>query len=191
MIAMQYVIPLPADYNMQIIKERAQQNGHKTDGFSDLAFKAYLISEKGRFGNDANRYAPFYLWNDHGGMNQFLLGGPYDNILASFGWQQVNIGVPLSVRIGEDFPRVRWAVELAGRIPRAESLAGFGEILAAQLPDAGDAAGEVLVYNPDKWGFSRFAFYETLPEEWEAADTRPLNGVSYEVNVYEVLHLSR
>ncbi|NGZ74723.1 DUF4865 family protein [Saccharibacillus alkalitolerans] len=193
MIAMQYIISLPDDYNMRIIRTRAEQNGYKTDGFRGLAFKAYLISEKGKFGNEANRYAPFYLWNEHEGMNRFLFGGPYDAILDSFGWQQVNIGVPLSVRTGEDFPRARWTVEVSGSIPRERSLAGFGARLSAQLPDAGNAAGEALVYNPDKWGFRRFAFYETLPEGWgdKAERDRRLDGNGYGVTVYEVLHLSR
>lgn len=42
MQAMQYKISLPADYDMNIIKDRIQNNGFKTDGFEDLLFKAIL-----------------------------------------------------------------------------------------------------------------------------------------------------
>jgi hypothetical protein len=52
--------------------------------------KAYLIVEKGQYGNIQNEYAPFYVWNKTDGMNSFLLGGPFNNILDSFGWTQVN-----------------------------------------------------------------------------------------------------
>ena len=90
MIAMQYNIKFPTDYDMDIIKKRVNDNGFKTDGFKGLEMKAYLIAEKGKYGNLQNEYAPFYLWNKIEGMNQFLLGGPFDNILNSFGWTIAN-----------------------------------------------------------------------------------------------------
>ena len=79
MIAMQYKISLPDDYDMRIIQKRVQDNGNKTDGFQDLLFKAYLISEKGRFGNEKNEYAPLYLWKSSQGMNKFIFDGFYNN----------------------------------------------------------------------------------------------------------------
>lgn len=85
MIAMQYKIPLPADYEMSIIRQRVQTNGQRTDGFRDLAFKACLISAKGNHGNVSNSCATLCVWNTHNGMNEFLLNDPYDAILHSFG----------------------------------------------------------------------------------------------------------
>ena len=46
MQAMQYTIKLPADYDMDIIRQRVRNTGHLMDGFDDLFFKVYLISEK-------------------------------------------------------------------------------------------------------------------------------------------------
>lgn len=80
---MQYKISLPDDYDMRIIQKRVQDNGNKTDGFQDLLFKAYLISEKGTFGNKKNEYAPLYLWKSNQGMNKFIFDGFYNrNILS-------------------------------------------------------------------------------------------------------------
>ena len=39
-------------------------------------------------------------------MNKFIFEGYYDNILQSFGWQQINIGVPLVVNLSDDFKKV-------------------------------------------------------------------------------------
>lgn len=47
---MQYKVILPKDYDMEIIRNRVKDNGHKTDGFQDLNFKAYLINEAGKDG---------------------------------------------------------------------------------------------------------------------------------------------
>lgn len=59
MIATQYKIILPSDYDMSIIKDRVKNNGYKTDGFEDLKFKLYLTTEKGKNQNLQNSYCPF------------------------------------------------------------------------------------------------------------------------------------
>ena len=66
MIAMQYKIFLPDDYDMDNIRQRVKNNGHKTDGFQDLMFKAYLIKEKDGTSENHNEYSPLYLWKDSG-----------------------------------------------------------------------------------------------------------------------------
>ena len=72
MIGMQYKVILPKDYDMGIIRKRVQNNGHKTDGFPGLNFKAYLITEAEKNGNLYNSYAPLYIWNHSQGMNKFI-----------------------------------------------------------------------------------------------------------------------
>lgn len=59
-----------------------------------------------------NEYAPFYIWNSKEGMNRFLFDGFYDNILASFGWQQIHIGVPLLCELKDTFPNSRYVYEI-------------------------------------------------------------------------------
>ena len=76
MHAMQYEITLPADYDMTIIRRRVATRGSATDAFPGLGVKAYAIRERGVLGSPVNQYAPFYLWADPAGMNQFLFGPP-------------------------------------------------------------------------------------------------------------------
>ncbi|MEU2721849.1 DUF4865 family protein [Streptomyces smyrnaeus] len=97
MYAMQYSVPLPADYDMQIIRDRVARTGHLLDGFSGLNFKAYLIRERSN-GAAVNEYAPFYVWNDIDGMRAFCWGEPgYSAIVRDFGrrpiqdWTLVNL----------------------------------------------------------------------------------------------------
>lgn len=92
MIGMHYDITLPADYNMEIIRDRVANSGYKTDGYADLVFKAYLIGEV-KNGQSMNCYAPLYVWKESKGMQKFIFNGPFDNILQSFGWQKIQIGV--------------------------------------------------------------------------------------------------
>ncbi|WP_458122053.1 DUF4865 family protein [Paenibacillus sp. Z6-24] len=133
MITMQYKISLPADYDMQIIRQRARHNGHKTDAFPDLLFKAYLISEKGQFGNLRNSYAPLYVWKDSPGMNTFLLQGPYDAILSSFGWQKVELHIPLEVQLPDNFSQIRYILQYTGTIAPAGKLDGIKDHVFQQI----------------------------------------------------------
>lgn len=163
MIGMQYRIHLPNDYDIQIIRKRVKENGHGTDGFTGLLFKCYLIQEN-RVDGFENIYAPLYIWNDSNGMNEFLFGGFYDNIIKSFGWQKVNIGVPLIIDLKEDFRKAKFVLEVGNEITPKESLSSFRtDILIPQVEDK-DYRGRVCIYNPDKWKYSQFLFYSERPE---------------------------
>ncbi|WP_046955020.1 DUF4865 family protein [Bacillus cereus] len=182
MIGMQYKVILPKDYDMEIIKKRVKDNGHKTDGFQELNFKAYLITEAGKEGNFYNCYAPLYIWNGHEGMNKFIFEGYYDNILQSFGWQQINIGVPFVVNLSDDFKKCKYVVEYVGSISQKNSLIGTQfNIFNKNVQNTENCKGNVIVYNSDKWGYSQFEFYEVKPEIEE------IEGIT----IYEVLHISQ
>ncbi|MED3563934.1 DUF4865 family protein [Bacillus xiapuensis] len=182
MIGMQYKVILPEDYDMGIIRKRVQVHGHKTNGIQGLNFKAYLMTEAAKNGNLYNSYAPLYLWNSSEGMNNFIFKGFYDNILNSFGWQHINIGIPYFVNLEKDFHQSRYAVEYAGNISETKSLIDTRFQTGHSLvKNAGKSLGDLLIYNPDKWGYSQFSFYQEKPEIEFAGNLR----------VYEVLHLSQ
>lgn len=176
MIGMQYKITLPDDYDMENIVARVRDNGHKTDGFEGLLFKCYLIKEK-KAGNTENMYAPLYVWKTSEGMNKFLFEGYYDNILKSFGWQHVNIGIPMFIELSDDFAATKYVVEEVTEIVPAESLNGFiDRVIDSDVKDR-SYAGRVCIYNPDKWRYSMFYFYKC----------RPAN----EADAYRILHISQ
>ncbi|MFD3449436.1 DUF4865 family protein [Microbacteriaceae bacterium 4G12] len=182
MIGMQYKIILPKSYDMEIIRKRVQDNGHKMDGFSGLNFKAYLITEAEKNKNLYNSYAPLYIWNNYEGMNKFIFEGFYDNILESFGWQHINIGVPLSINLDKDFNKSRYVVEYAGNIPKSKSLTQMPfNAINQYVKNAEKSLGDLLVYNPDKWGYSQFSFYQEKPEI----------SSSEHLTVYEILYISQ
>jgi hypothetical protein len=182
MIGMQYKVILPKDYDMEIIRKRVQDNGHKTDGFPGLHFKAYLITEAEENGNLYNCYAPLYIWNNSEGMNHFIFEGFYDNILASFGWQHINIGVPLSMNLDKDFNKSKYVVEYAGNIPESKSLINTPfNFINHYVKNTEDSLGDLLVYNPDKWGYSQFSFYQEKPK---------IDSPDH-LTVYEILHVSQ
>jgi hypothetical protein len=179
MFASQYKIILPSNYDMDIIRQRVKDNGHKTDGFYGLKFKLYLISEKGKYGNIQNSYSPLYLWNDSEGLNKFLFEGFYDNILASFGWQNVNIGVPLIDATTDRIKEAKFLFEISGEIEPQESLKNLKTRIQESLPKK-ENTEYAVIYNPDKWKYSVFYFL-----------TDPHNAPSEKGVMYEILHISQ
>lgn len=179
MIGMQYKIILPSDYNMEIIRKRVADNGVKTDGFQDLICKAYLITEKNKHNNLYNSYAPFYIWNSHIGMNMFLFKGYYDNILTSFGWQQIHIGVPLYIDFTKDISKSKYLLEITGAITENNTLQTFRE-QQDPLETNYTILGETCIYNPDKWQYSKLYFFEEIPEKHQEIG-----------NTFEILHVSQ
>ncbi|MGY3777915.1 DUF4865 family protein [Isobaculum melis] len=170
MIGMQYNITLPNDYDMKIIRKRIQHNGAKTDGFPDLLFKAYLLMDYPQ----RKEYAPLYLWKSNEGMNQFIFNGFYDNILHSFGWQQINIAIPYKVELSNTFTKAKYVLVIEQEMPQVFDM----NQLDFPYSDP-HCLGRVLVYNPDKWRYVAFYFYQAIPETMEGKGS-----------IYELVHLS-
>ena len=173
MISMQYKIKLPDSFDMNIIRERVRENGHKMDGFKDLLFKAYLISVENSKNDIKKEYAPLYLWKDSVGMNQFIWDGFYDNILKSFGWQTISTAIPLVFEKKENFNSSRYCLEITREISESTQM----ERLSFSST-FNNSTSQLLVYNPEKWQCKEYYFFEELPEQMEGT------------NVYEILHLS-
>lgn len=179
MIASQYKIILPSNYDMDIIRKRVKDNGYKTDGFYGLKFKLYLITEKGIHNNLQNSYSPLYLWKDSEGLNKFLFEGFYDNIITSFGWQNVNIGVPLIDTTTQRIKEKNFLYEVEGEIEPKESLNNLKNCIKEAIPKLGDEE-YIAIYNPDKWKYNVFYFIEDLRK------VTTESGV-----IYNILHISQ
>ncbi|ANS63186.1 hypothetical protein SLINC_0962 [Streptomyces lincolnensis] len=181
MLAMQYELTLPADYDMGVIRGRVARVGHLLDDWEGLGFKTYLMRERGVNGSPVNQYAPFYLWNTVEGMNSFLWEGAFQGLSHDFGRPSVRqwtgiayeesgaVGAPGRVAVRRRQP-VPEGVELAGfmadAVGEAERLAGEeGAVFAAAVVDT--ARWELVHFS--LWG------HETPKAEGE---------------VFEVLHVS-
>ncbi len=183
MIAKQYSIQLPADYDMAIIRERVRKGGPSFDHFPGLDLKAFLITEKTR-GADANRYAPFYLWNDVSGTNEFLYGDGFAGITRSFGRPLVEHWLGTDMSLG-DTARSPLSATREDHAVASTDLPTVREMQrtwldACALDDRGLYAAAVAL-DPYRWQLVRFALWHAAPD---------LIAATAAVTAYEVLHLS-
>jgi hypothetical protein len=187
--ASQYEITLPADYDMQIIRKRVADFGSLLDDRAGLGLKAYAIRERGVDGSPVNQYAPFYLWNDVGGMGNFLFGGGgFQGIIRDFGRPAAHHWTGVACFAGparDEAPRA--ASRRLTPIPVDSETTGLGmsvrieeEIEALEaLAERDSVHTAALAIDPQQWQLLRFVLWQDGVPAGEGATER-----------YEVLHLS-
>ncbi len=167
MIAMQYSIVLPADYDMAIIQRRIADKGPLLDGLPGLLFKAYLSADRGdpALSSRTNLYAPFYLWRDAEAMHDFLAGAAFHALTASFGRPAVQLWTVCAARLTADLRGARYAQRDIVAMSDAGALAPLAEREAERADDdvAAGALAVLSAYEPHGWNLLRLRLWRDLP----------------------------
>lgn len=100
MFAMQYSHRLPADYDLQIIRQRAAERGPLWDTTPGLLFKAFVLQQAGRHGATGNVYGSVCLWADPAAAVQFIASERFDSVIRSFGRPPIETWLPVQALRG-------------------------------------------------------------------------------------------
>jgi hypothetical protein len=181
MIIAHYGHRLPADYDIGIIRSRARARGHLFDAIPNLAFKAFLLRERGSFGAITSEYSSLYLWREDEGFRNFLVDGRYKSVTDSFGRAQIETRVALDALRGSGREaRFLYKQEQDIALDTDLTSAFAAEIErnreVSQRPGAVAAAVGVDVQN---WKFTRVLLSENEP------------GGREEGAAYQVLYLAK
>lgn len=184
MIAMQYSLVLPADYDMGIIERRIAERGHLTNRFPGLAFKAYLHAKKQDTPSTSeNAYAPFYLWHTTEGMNEFLCGPGFLGLTQSFGWPSVQTWSVWHAEMAPEIAGARYATRETAQIDPHADLAALRRAeseRSRELLSNRDVLATVTGFEPMSWSLVRFQLWSKMPER----------GADRRARVYYVGHVS-
>lgn len=184
MIAMQYSITLPADYDMAIIDRRIAEKGRLLDNFPGLAFKAYLTARRdgGAVPSQDNLYAPFYVWRSTEGLNDFLCGPGFAALTHSFGRPGVQSWIPWRAELAPDVAQAGFATREILALPPHADLEALrrreSEDAVADVERRG-ALASVAGFAPTGWTRVRFRLWRDAPGELRDG-----------VQAYQVGHLS-
>ena len=165
MLAMQYSFTFPADYDMALIRRRIADKGHCTDALPGLVAKAYLYGEREAGGTAENCYAPFYLWQDNAGLNDFLAGPGFQALTRSFGWPAVRVWSLWQAALQPGVADARWGTRAIRSVAPHGDLAAMQREEEAQLA-AALAAGALAVaagFEPTTWSVVRFRLWAERP----------------------------
>ncbi|MEV4347157.1 DUF4865 family protein [Actinoplanes sp. NPDC049596] len=170
MLLMQYEITLPADYDMQIIRNRVAVGGPRLDNYPGLGVKAFLIRERGVDGATSNQYAPFYLWADAAAAASFLWSGAgFTAILRDFGRPVVPTWIG-----GSAHQAPEWTIPPAYALRQRTALPADADIVEAaraadtRLAGAVDAgAAQLAAYgiDPRTWELVTITLHEQRPDK--------------------------
>lgn len=184
MIAMQYSLTLPADYDMTIVERRIREKGPLMDGFGGLGFKAFLSARisGGTVSSVANLYAPFYLWTRTEGMVDFLTGPGFAALSRDFGRPRVAIWPVWHARWASEWVRARTASREVLPLDPDADLAAVSAMEGAmsERAIAEGAAAALAAFDPKAWQIIRFRLW---PDEPRAG--------SKQTQLYDVGHIAR
>lgn len=182
MIAAQYEIALPADYDMDIIRRRVAERGTALDDRPGLALKAYLMREVAD-GSAGNAYAPFYLWTDPDALAAFHWEGQgFSGIVSDFGRPSVQTWIGGRFHCGpryEQTPAFATKTLLASEpADDPQNAATTLQRLAQVIAGNDDTHSVAWAIDPATWQGVLFRLSGSRPEK------------SPHATVYRVLHLS-
>ncbi len=167
MIAMQYSFSLPADYDMAIIDRRIREKGPLLDGFPRLRFKAYLSAKKqdAGFSSVENLYAPFYLWDEPEGIDNFLTGSGFAALTRDFGWPSIATWLIWQADLEPNLETARFATRQIQPIAPHSDLVGERETARAEARsqlNAG-ALAAITAFDPSAWRRLQFCLWPEVP----------------------------
>lgn len=163
MIAAQYAIPLPADYEMTRIRRRVVERGAAFDALPGLGLKAFLIRERGVAGATGNEYAPFYLWTSQEAFAAFLTGPLFAAVMTAFGRPVVECWTGLDFMSGPAADRMplsatREIIHLPPDAALDQLVASERETQRQVVRDA-DVHSSTLAIDATRWRLIRFTLH--------------------------------
>lgn len=179
MLAMQYSIQLPVNYDAGAIRDRVSARSKLFDDHAGLVHKSFLYNE------DDKVYAPFYVWKDVTEARNFLLDDLFKGVVTTFNRHRVRGWIVMHMCYGNRSLKPAFARREVDIIPPEEPLAGYvarDRKMQDELAKDPNLYMHVLAVDTDRWEVLHFSLWKD-----EASAAKPASD-SY--LTYEVLHVS-
>ncbi|MCJ2049947.1 DUF4865 family protein [Methylobacterium sp. J-070] len=164
MILARYRHRLPADYDMDRIRDRIAARGPLWDDAPGLVFKAFTVEDRNR-GAAANAYASLYLWRDPAAAAEFFAGPAFGAVIETFGRPRTDLWLPFAVSRGPASGARSLAIA-ERTLPADADLAAERRAEAEQgaaLSAQPDVLAVVSGLDPAGWRLVRFVLRAGMP----------------------------
>jgi hypothetical protein len=180
MLAMQYSIQLPENYDSALIEQRVEKRKQLFDGHQGLVHKSFLFSD------DDKLYAPFYIWKDLGEAQRFLLDDLFHGVVQAFNRVRVRSWFVVHMDYGNRDIVPTFARREVDIIPPEEKLDNFVKYekdLQNELLSNPGLFMHVAAFDADRWEILRFSLWK---------DTQSAGKPTGDSHIdYRVLHITQ
>ncbi|WP_169568681.1 DUF4865 family protein [Sneathiella limimaris] len=159
MLAMQYSVKLPTEYDLNKVGERVAQRMPKFEGRPGLTHKFYLYEP------DENIYAPMYVWENTQAAQDFLMDSLFGDVVQDFGrprvrtWQILNFDYGVSKTA---------PVSMITEVDKVSSSKSLQNVMNAEMENhqqmvkRNDLTAHMVLLDPDRWEISRCSLWSSL-----------------------------
>jgi hypothetical protein len=179
MLAMQYSIQLPINYDAELIKKRVNARSKLFDAHDGLVHKSFLYNEKDKI------YAPFYVWKDVIEAQKFLLDDLFKGVIETFSRHRVRSWFVIHMAYGNRDITPAFAQREVDIIPPEERLDQYlarEKILQSELVKDPNLYMHLVALDADRWEILHFSLWKD-----EKSAAKPSSDSFLH---YEVLHVS-
>lgn len=179
MLAMQYSIPLPVNFDASRVRERVNARRALFDARAGLLHKSFIYSE-----ND-HLYAPFYVWQSAEAARAFLMEDLFKGVVDTFSRHRVRSWIVLGMSQGNKGLRPAYARREIDAIDAGEDLSRYQareREIQAKMKENQALYLHVSALDADRWEIMRYSLWAE-----KSSAPKPLADCLQE---YEVLHVS-
>lgn len=179
MLAMQYSIQLPENYDADNVRKRVNARKSLFDDHDGLVHKSFLYNEQDHI------YAPFYVWKDLDEAQKFLLDDLFTGVVETFSRCRVRSWFVVHMAYGNRKATPTYARREVDVIPPEEKLDAFLKYekdLQAEAVKDPNLYMHVAAFDADRWEVLRFSL-------WKDAAKAPKPSSDSYID-YAVLHVS-
>ena len=179
MLAMQYSIQLPDNYDLGLIRQRVDRRSKLFENLPGLSHKSYLLDEADKI------YAPFYIWSDVEEAQNFLFDDLFHGVIRDFSRPRVRTWFTLDKGYGNKTILTTYAIKETDIIAPEEKLE---EAMKAEREEHARMMEHKALYfrciafDSDRWEIVRYSLW------LDAKSAAKPHGDS--VDTYAVLHVS-
>jgi len=179
MLAMQYSIQLPENFDADAIRSRV--NGRKIlfDDHEGLVHKSFLYNEADKI------YAPFYIWKNVSEAKDFLLDDLFKGVVETFSRHRVRNWFVMHMAYGNHQLKPSYAQREVDIIPAEEPLDAYlkrDKAMQDKLTKDPNLYMHVVALDADRWEILHFSLWKD-----KASAAKPASDAYL---TYEVLHVS-
>jgi hypothetical protein len=179
MLAMQYSIALPPDYDAVAIRERVAARRGLFDAHAGLVHKSFLYNDQVKL------YAPFYVWQDAQAARNFLLDDLFHGVVETFNRHRVRSWYTVHMGYGNKAVHAQYARREVDIIAPEDKLQKYlleEKAHQEELLKHPNCYMHLIAFDADRWEIVRFSLWKDKPSAATPA------GDAFQE--YAVLHVS-